>query len=290
MTALLAVARAIHFASLMVIFGGGAYAGLLRRGKLAEPSAGALRTLFAAAASLALISGIVWFCLIAGEMSGAWQGSLTPEVLELAAAATRFGHIFLARLIGLLALCAMCIWGRGTKGPALAGLGGLLLASLAPISHAAATGGDIAVRGAANDALHLLAAGFWLGGLIVLALLICRRSTDGQALFGPLRIFSLWGTGVVALLVLTGVINALSILPLSAMSLRNPYFQLLLVKIGLAAVMVGLASLNRWRLAPALPNGGDKEVRHLARSVGLEIALGLLVVAIVGYLGTTAPH
>jgi copper resistance protein D len=289
-TALLVVTRAVHFASLMLIFGGSAYAALLRHRKLDEPGAGSLRNLFATAASLALISGIVWFCLIAGQMSGAWQGSFDPAILELAATATRFGHIFLARLIGMIGLSAVCILRRGAKPLIVAILSGLLLASLAPISHAAATGGEIAVLGATNDAVHLLAAGFWLGGLVVLALLICRCSTDATALIGPLRIFSIWGAAVVALLVSSGVINAFSILPLSAMSLHNSYFDLLLVKVGLAAVMVGLASLNRWRFAPALPSGGDQQVRHLARSVGLEIALGFLVVAIVGYLGTMAPH
>ena len=41
-----------------------------------------------------------------------------------------------------------------------------------------------------------------------------------------------------ALLVLSGVVNALSILPVHAMTLRNPYFDLLLVKVGLAVVIV----------------------------------------------------
>ena len=290
MTSLLAGARAIHFLSLMAIFGGSAYAALLRRWNLAEPSVMSVRTLFGAAAALALVSGIVWFCLIAGHMSGSWQGSFDPQVLSLAATGTRFGHIFLVRLIAIAALCAKCIFGKRTAGPAVAILAALLLASLAPISHAAATGGDVAVLRAGNDALHLLAAGFWLGGLIVLAFLIRRDWGDAPALVGPLRIFSGLGSAVVALLLLTGVINALSILPLSAMALHNRYFDLLLVKVGLAVMMVGLASLNRWRFAPALPGGGAKEVRNLTRSVGLEIALGILVVAIVGYLGTMPPH
>ena len=73
------------------------------------------------------------------------------------------------------------------------------------------------------------------------------------------------------------------------MSLRNPYFELLLVKVGLAAAWSDLPR-KPWRFAPALPSGGETEMRHLASSVGLEIMLGILVVAIVGYLGTMAPH
>jgi putative copper export protein len=54
--------------------------------------------------------------------------------------------------------------------------------------------------------------------------------------------------------------------------------------------MVRLAALNRWSFAPALANGGERNVRHLATSVGVEIATGVVIVSIVGYLGTMSPH
>jgi putative copper resistance protein D len=287
---LLAAARAIHFASLMAIFGGSTYAVLLRRAGFWKSPPKGVRALFAIAATLAIVSGIIWFCLIAGQMSGSWQGSVDPSVLQLAASGTRFGHIFLTRFIGLIGLWLVCVIKPRRNTLALPILAGLLLVSLAPISHAAASGGDIATTGAVSDAIHLATAGFWLGGLMVLSLLIASHRGDGAALAGSLRIFSFWGSAVVALLAITGVMNALSILPVPMMSLSNPYFDLLLVKVGLTAVMVVLAALNRWRFAPALPGGGERSMRQLASSVGLEIALGLLVVAIVGILGTMAPH
>jgi putative copper resistance protein D len=95
---------------------------------------------------------------------------------------------------------------------------------------------------------------------------------------------------VVALLVVTGLINAISIVPLSMMSLRNPYYELLLVKVGLATMMIGLAALNRWHFAPALRTGGEKAKQRLSASVGSEIVLGFTIVAIVGLLGLMAPH
>jgi putative copper resistance protein D len=290
MTALLSAARSIHLLSLMTIFGGSAYVALLRRAKLVEPSVRSMRILFVTAATLAVLSGLVWFGLIAGQMSGSWQGSVDPAVLRLAALDTRFGHIFVPRIIGLIVVGSLCLVIARPAGLTMAILAGLLLVSLAPVSHAAASGGDIAIAGAASDATHLLAAGFWLGGLFALDLVIGRHRDEPRALVGPLRIFSTWGTPVVIFLLLSGVANALSILPISAMTLRNPYFELLLVKVALGALMAGLASLNRWRFAPALPSDGETAVGNLATSVGLEIAFGLLVVAIVGYLGTMAPH
>lgn len=95
---------------------------------------------------------------------------------------------------------------------------------------------------------------------------------------------------MVALLVITGLISAVSILPLSAMSFHNAYFGLLLVKVGLALAMIALAALNRWRFAPALRNGEGRAARCLAGSISAEIALGVTVVGIVGYLGLMAPH
>ena len=290
MIALLAAARAIHFASLMAIFGGSAYAALLRRAELCEPAVKPTQILFVTAATLALISAIVWFCLIAGQMSGSWQGSVDPSTLELAATGTRIGQIFLGRVVGLGALWFTCVVTMRSHSPSIAILAGLLLASLAPISHAAASSGDIAIIGAANDAAHLLTGGFWVGGLMVLALFVSRHWTDSAALLGALRLFSIWGSLVVALLVITGLITAVSILPLSAMSFHNAYFGLLLVKVGLALAMIGLAALNRWRFAPALRNGGGSAARHLARSIGVEIVLGVTVVGIAGYLGLMAPH
>jgi putative copper resistance protein D len=287
--AFLAAARAIHLASLMSIFGASAYTALLQWAGLPEPRAGAARVLLVTASSLALASAIIWFCLVVGQMSGSWANATDLPTLELAASGTRFGEIFVARFAGLILLWLMCAL-AGMNVRLVATLAGLLLATLGFVSHAAAMNGDIAFAGAANAAVHLLTAGFWLGGLMALALLVPRHWREPARLLGPLRIFSVWGTCVVALLVATGLINAISIVPLPAMSFRNRYFGLLAVKIGLALAMITLAALNRWRFAPAIQNERLAAVRQLAGSVGLEIALGVSVVAIAGLLGLIAPH
>lgn len=290
MIALLAAARAIHFVGLMAIFGASTYGLLLRRAGLPEPPVRPERVLFVIASTLALTSAIVWFCLIAGQMSGDWRGSIDPGTLQLAASATRFGQIFVARFIGLATLWFMCAFRTKPHALVVPIFAGLLLISLGPVSHAAAAPGDVALFGAANDAAHLLTSGFWLGGLMVLAILVPRYRAGPAALLGPLRLFSTWGGVAVALLVITGLINAASILPVSARSFHNAYFGLLLVKIGLASLMIGIAILNRWRFAPALENGGPGAVRHLTGSIGIEITLGITVVGIAGYLGLTTPH
>jgi putative copper resistance protein D len=290
MIALLAAARAIHFASLMAIFGGSTYALLLRRAGLWGSRPKGTRVLFVTAATLAIVSGIIWFCLIAGQMSGSWQGSLDPSIIETAATGTRFGHIFLGRFVGLAALWFMCVLAMRSYGRGVSILAGLLLASLGPVSHAAASGSDIASVGAISDAAHLLTAGFWLGGLLILAMFLQRQWTDRNSLLGALRLFSIWGTVAVAVLVITGLINTIRILPISEISLHNSYFDLLAVKVGMASLMIGLAALNRWHFAPALRTSGERAVQHLQASVRSEIVLACAIVAIVGMLGLMAPH
>ena len=245
--------------------------------------------LFVGAALFALASAVLWFWLIAGQMSGDLRGSLDPATLGLVATDTRFGRIFLARFLGLVALWLLCRGGVARRGGAIAILAGLLLASLAPISHAAADTGSMIV-GIASDAAHLLTAGFWLGGLVVLAMLALRHWCDRAALIGPLRLFSLWGAAAVGILVVTGLINAVSIVPLSAVSLHDHYFELLLLKVALAAAMIGFAALNRWRFAPALENGGRGALRQLTSSIGVELLLGIAIVTIAAFLGLTGPH
>lgn len=271
----------------MAIFGGSAFAALLHRAGLQSASMRAQWMLFAVAAALALASGVLWFCLIGGQMSGAWRGSFDPATLELVASQTRFGQIAMVRFVGLIALCAYV--GVGRDRLALPVLAGVLLVSLAPISHAAAEDAGIAIAGAASDAAHLLTAGFWLGGLLVLAMLVMQR-TARSALVRALRLFSTWGSLAVGVLVITGLVNAVSIVPVAAVSIHDPYFNLLAVKVALAATMIGLAALNRWRFAPALQSGTRGAVRHLTGSISVEIGLGIAVVAIAACLGLMGPH
>lgn len=289
MTLLLAAVRAIHFASLMAIFGGASYAMLLQRSRLGERLEGT-GSLFMIAASLALVSGIVWFCLIAGRMSGSWEGALDPSIVKLAATSTRFGHIFSGRFIGLAALWLICTFRIGSNRLGISILAGLLLASLGPISHSAASGSDIVSIGAISDAAHLLTAGVWLGGLIVLAMFLKPHRGDVTSMLRGLRLFSICGTPTVAILVVSGLINAILILPVSEMSVHNSYFDLLLLKVGLASAMIILAALNRCRFTPALGKGEEGAARHLATSVTGEIVLGLTVLATAGLLGMMAPQ
>ena len=64
-------------------------------------------------------------------------------------------------------------------------------------------------RSAPSDAVHLLTAGFWIGGLAVLVVLFRRKEPN---ILLALSLFSDWAMIAVLLLVMTGLINAASII------------------------------------------------------------------------------
>lgn len=290
MTASLAIVRAFHFASLMAIFGGSAYL-LLLHGKLqtVPRSAPSLQKGFAFAAGLALLTGVLWLCLAAGQMSGDWRAVFDMPTVERVVRDTRFGAISASRLVGLALLLILSIGMRARRTAALVLLSGILLASLGLTSHAAASAdGFAAYTRAANDAVHLLTAGFWIGGLLVLAMLVPEHLETPADLLAPLRLFSVWGTYAVAALVLTGLVNAIVILGLSSPRL-SIYRGLLAVKVVLAFGMITLAIINRLRIAPVLARD-DSAPQRLTQTVTGELALGIVVIAAAGLLGLLPPE
>jgi putative copper resistance protein D len=149
------------------------------------------------------------------------------------------------------------------------------------------------------DALHLLAAAAWIGGLVSLALLLsaARRhqafawaslAGDAAQRFSTLGIISvgtLLVTGVVSAWILVGSLHALLI---------TEYGQLLMLKIVVFAIMLVFAAVNRFWLTPrlALSSGNEAQLpalRQLTRNSVIEIALGFTIFAIVGALGTLHP-
>jgi Copper resistance protein D len=69
---------------------------------------------------------------------------------------------------------------------------------------------------------------------------------------------------------------------------QSPYQALLLAKICLVAVMIGLAIVNRYVLAPHLQSVPDDLHRLRFSTIG-EVVLGLCAVGVVSILGTLAP-
>jgi putative copper resistance protein D len=148
-----------------------------------------------------------------------------------------------------------------------------------------------------SDILHLLAAGAWLGAMLALVL-IARGLVDEariRSLAFAVRRFEWVGAAIVLTLSITGVVNYLFIVgPRLDEVLLGTYGMLLAIKVLLFAAMLALAALNRFHLGPALAQAlRDGQhvvaVNALRRSVVVELAMALLIVALVAWLGTLSP-
>lgn len=286
MTAL-ALVRALHFLSLMTVFGAETMALLLRAKAAIEDRALLPRWFVTACAGIALLTAALWLLLAAMEMSGG--GLLDITAVATVLRETLFGQAMAARLVLLVLLIVAIV----VEAPVILRIlsSGAALAAIALTSHAAATGtvgGQWAL--AANDAAHLLAASIWLGGLALLAPLVIRQRHTAEALVPALRTFSRWGAGAVAVLVLAGTINAYVILFNGGARWSPTYLTLLAMKLVLAGIMTALALTNRFGLVSALRRDEPEAQESLTLSIVAELVAGVLIVAIVGFLGLLPPR
>lgn len=265
---ILDLARGLYFIAAMALFGHALFA-LLLRAKLKIESRLPGRVLVVL---VALIASFAWLVLAAGEMAGT-----TPDLATIQATitGTLFGQMLALRIVLLLVLFVV----RGPRATAL--LASAALALPAITSHAAVTSpAGFAAIGIVVDATHLLAAGFWIGGLVGLAALFARGEPEMPA---ALDIFSDGAMVAVLVLVMTGLINATQIL-LGEKEADSPrYLTVLGLKLALVGVMLALATVNRFRLLPR------RQMKPLARNVSLELALGCVVLLLAGWLGQMSP-
>lgn len=275
---MIAMARGVYFAATLLLFGLSAFAFLLRaRLPMILPLRDApLRWVLLLTA---LVSGSAWLGLAAAAMADA----MDSQAVMITATDTVFGQFFLARMAALLGLALLLLLrghGRG-RSALMVVLSAMALVLPATTSHAAAASpAGFAAIGAVTDAVHLLTAGFWIGGLALL-LLLFRRGEPNMIL--ALSLFSDWGMAAVLLLVMTGLINSASILLGQQGSPSPLYLGTLGAKLALVAGMIGLALVNRFRL---MPQGRQARI---ARHTAMELGAGLTAALLAGLLGQLQP-
>ena len=178
---------------------------------------------------------------------------------------------------------------------------GVALATLAWTGHGAMDEDTTGWVHLAADILHLLSAGAWVGALLGLGMLVARPATRIDAphvalTYRALHGFGLVGTIVVGTIVITGLVNAWLLVGLANLPNLGAtlYGQLLIAKLALFAVMLGLASLNRFRLTPTFKQSiasGDHRgaLSTLRWSLAFETTCVVSIMGLVAWLGTLAP-
>ena len=301
-------ARFLVFAGTLVMFGGAAFFCYATRSPMPADSADAhdwRDLLVKAAAACALAASLL--SLIAESMlvsvdapDGFGVGSVWAVI-----AGTRFGRIGALRcavLVTTLAWMAASSRRSAKAWAPIALLGACLTASFAWTGHGTLGSGVPGRIHLGGDVLHLLSAGLWIGALISLCVLANRafrhptRNTTPDLAFGLDR-FSAIGVLLVAVLLLSGITNSWYLLaPTSWRDLgRSLYGRLILAKVVLLSVMIVMAAINRWRLAPQIRRveGADPSgvgaLRALRATLVTEMTAAFLTLGVVAYLGTLEP-
>ncbi|MGN6747584.1 MAG: copper homeostasis membrane protein CopD [Xanthobacteraceae bacterium] len=248
--------------------------------------------------AVAALSSAVWLVLIAADIYAAPITEVWSDGgIWTVATQTRFGEVSLARLAAAALLVAALPMILRGDGPGRWRAGALVLALIiltgpAWIGHAGATPGVAGEFPLAADALHLLAAGAWLGGLVPLAMLLAiagRQKEPSWAAVTAIAVqrFSVLGVISVATLLASGVANSWYQVGTLTNLFATAYGQLVLIKIALFAAMIALACVNRFYLTPRLATAGA--VRRLRDTTLAETALGFAAIVAVGFLGAMAP-
>jgi len=303
MQSVMAATRAVHFAALIWLFGEFVFllwvADGTARGEAWAALAQRAVRMGGWSMTIAILSGVLWLGLEAAEMSGAgaaaaWDGRTLGRVL----AETRFGHAWSVRLaLALVVAAVLALARRRIEGSrplvlAMALLGGVLLATVAWAGHAAGERGADRIVHLSADAVHLVAAGAWLGALPGLASLLehAGKASTPEAAGIAARRFSTLGVVSVGLLVITGIVNAWYTVGSVPALVATEYGRLLLLKLVLFGAMLALAAVNRLWLTRRLTAGRDAwAARQLQRNAIAETALGLAVLGVVGMLGIAMP-
>lgn len=218
----------------------------------------------------------------AGRLDAAFLGALLGE--------TAWGWGWLLQAIAVLLVVA-AFRSRGGRTLAIAAAAAIALS--ASLSGHAAAVPDVAALALLADSLHLLGAGAWIGGLLLLlsvGLPATRKlQTDerGPAAAALVNAFSTTAVISVTVVVLTGAFAAWLHVGGVALLWQSGYGRTLLLKLAVlsAVLLTGLYNWKKVRPAVHTPAG----VARLRRSASAELAIGAVVLLITAVLVAVSP-
>ncbi len=290
------VVRALNYLTLALMVGGlvflffawirglTAVAGSEERWSLASRVfASRLGRLFAAAIVLGVIVSVLGVLLQGASAAGVslWsslKGPIIDNTLD-----SRFGKVWGLRAIDWVLLAAVLLASRAIGRPAipvlrsntaegqtpaltprpprvilaLLAIGALYLAITPALAGHASIESPVGVF-FPSDALHVLSASVWVGGIacLLLALPGATRQLQGpersELLLATLARFSRYALAAVIVIAITGVIQAYIDVRSFNGLFHTTYGALIIVKIALLSLLIGIGRVNRERVIPAL--------------------------------------
>lgn len=267
---------------------------------LSEPSPQSARRAAIIAGLFLSVAALGGLLAQTAMMAGGWAAGLDPTALGYVVQSTSLGMAHLVRAGLALVGVASLVMGRGRRLGETVGILALsgAVASFAWSGHGAASEGSLGLLHLAADIAHALAAAVWLGALAGFCLLLIRPARREAARKGrSLAGFASVGTVAVAVLIMTGLVNAAFLIGAEGVGriTGSTWGLLLIAKLVLFAMMVGLAAHNRFTLTPALSRAveaqadTDHVVRRLRISIGLEMLAGFVLLGLVAAMGVQMP-
>ena len=208
---------------------------------------------------------------------------------------TRFGEIWLARAWLALIIAALAFslerWSPARRAREILLLGAAVALALTPTASGHANvDGTLAFL---VDALHVLSAAAWGGGLAFLAAGLAMSAPGDRWPLAARTVprFSALALGSVAVLLAAGGANAYLEVRAFRGFVDSTYGALVLVKIALALPLLALGAFNNRISVPRLRAGlGSTAVhRQFARAVGAELLVFVAIIAVTAVLIDEAP-
>jgi copper transport protein len=281
------VVRALHYAALLLLIGAAFFRLLVWPRDTTRQWPGALLVGTAIVGVVAAYAGVVFQGAVGAGVS--LGHALDAEVIQ-GSIDTRIGNAWLLRALAWACLLVfVALMPKAKSRLEVLGLAlpaGLIVGTLPYAGHADTQSPKALLI--PSDVLHVLAAGAWLGGLVLL--LVCfwpsRGAVPGAA--EATKRFSRLALIAITVLVLAGSLQAWFYVGSVGALFDTTYGLALLAKTVLLMAIVWLAAGSRRRTRTLTDSGNDSNV-SLRRSMRAEVVLAVLVLAATATLVRAAP-
>jgi putative copper export protein len=265
-------------------------AGRLGAGAIAAPAGTRAAGIGLAAAGLVAVAAVLRLYAQSYAMHGpAADAGLVTAML----ARTTWGWGWIMQAVGAVAaLAGFAAARRRGAGWPVAAAGGLALSVAPALSGHASAVPRLSGLAIVSDAVHVLGAGGWVGGLFLLvaagvpAAMRLPKEERGPAVASLVNAFSPVALVCAGALTLTGLFATWLHVGSPSALWQTDYGRTLLVKLALLSAVFGTGAYNWLRLRPVL--GDEVGASRLRRSATVEIAAGVLVLLATAVLVATA--
>ncbi|MGG4608712.1 copper homeostasis membrane protein CopD [Providencia sp. Me31A] len=287
--------RFIHFIAAILMCGMSIFAAVLCRDQFSYLLGRYLNKSIFFCAIITVLTTFVWMIAQAGLMGDGWEDSINWQIWQ-GVLGTSFGQIWRWELFcAIILLFVLCIKPVKLRLNLILILSTILLGLHAFIGHAAMHDGIIGVLHQANQFIHLISSAYWFGGLwpFLICIQFLRHKQElvqgmDKQIINTMMRFSRVGHIAVILVIITGIISSMTILPDWPLEYSGSEYQSLLwFKIILVLGMVLLALFNRYYVVPNLKQRGRFNL--LIINSWAELLLGTMAILAVAIFATYQP-